>query len=432
MTTTETPTTATTPSSGVYTFFGDQLYFRCFGNVNGDDDDNNNDRSTSDDEAATNRQHHNDGQPQQPPHSLQFKQPQPQQSHNNHQPPSHRPPTSRVAIHSEDTAATANRMSVADDDAADYDVDEAPSSSTTTPAPAAAAMVFCSTTIDGNLRASSDVDYKGVRRRQHFAGTRQQRQQRNRHNHPPQQQQQLMERHRCGHIDQSQRHQRHLEHNRLHLQPYPQHPHNEHSVQLQHEPNDDGDDDENEVVLEPSAPDVCSRLSDSHMDGTDDDASQRQQRWFVYDDVDESTDATRWPSAARHSLLLFLSVCMLAVAAPGALAAKQEGKWRKHGVSETNHAGFMRTKHESAYVPYVCREQSAIKEQNQQTTQTDKITESSAFWRAFMTGCTFPARWEGSWFLSGNQQPVHIKGSTLSFRGKCIATEGDKFLVVDE
>ncbi|XP_037029362.1 uncharacterized protein LOC119069418 isoform X3 [Bradysia coprophila] len=48
------------------------------------------------------------------------------------------------------------------------------------------------------------------------------------------------------------------------------------------------------------------------------------------------------------------------------------------------------------------------------------------------TNCTFPQRWEGSWFLSGNQQPVFIKGSTLSFRGKCVASDGDKFLIVDD
>lgn len=43
--------------------------------------------------------------------------------------------------------------------------------------------------------------------------------------------------------------------------------------------------------------------------------------------------------------------------------------------------------------------------------------------------CTFPQRWEGTWFLSGHQ-PIHIKGSSLSFRGKCVQTDGgDKFLM---
>ncbi|XP_055321818.1 uncharacterized protein LOC129577954 isoform X3 [Sitodiplosis mosellana] len=49
-----------------------------------------------------------------------------------------------------------------------------------------------------------------------------------------------------------------------------------------------------------------------------------------------------------------------------------------------------------------------------------------------VSNCTFPQRWEGSWFLSGNQQPIFIKGNTLSFRGKCMASDGDKFLIVDE
>ncbi|XP_031633309.1 uncharacterized protein LOC116347051 isoform X3 [Contarinia nasturtii] len=49
-----------------------------------------------------------------------------------------------------------------------------------------------------------------------------------------------------------------------------------------------------------------------------------------------------------------------------------------------------------------------------------------------VSNCTFPQRWEGSWFLSGNQQPIFIKGNTLSFRGKCMASDGDKFLIVDD
>ncbi|XP_055375141.1 uncharacterized protein LOC129607905 isoform X2 [Condylostylus longicornis] len=46
--------------------------------------------------------------------------------------------------------------------------------------------------------------------------------------------------------------------------------------------------------------------------------------------------------------------------------------------------------------------------------------------------CTFPPLWEGSWFLSGYQQSVHIKGSQFSYRGKCKAAEGNKYLIVDE
>ncbi|XP_059620762.1 uncharacterized protein LOC132263675 isoform X2 [Phlebotomus argentipes] len=48
-----------------------------------------------------------------------------------------------------------------------------------------------------------------------------------------------------------------------------------------------------------------------------------------------------------------------------------------------------------------------------------------------VSNCTFPQRWEGSWFQSG-LQPIHIKGSVLSFRGKCVASDGDKFLMVDD
>ncbi|XP_058124306.1 uncharacterized protein LOC131265996 isoform X2 [Anopheles coustani] len=47
------------------------------------------------------------------------------------------------------------------------------------------------------------------------------------------------------------------------------------------------------------------------------------------------------------------------------------------------------------------------------------------------TGCAFPKRWEGQWFQSGVQQPITIEGSTLSTRGRCIASEGDKFLLVN-
>jgi len=48
------------------------------------------------------------------------------------------------------------------------------------------------------------------------------------------------------------------------------------------------------------------------------------------------------------------------------------------------------------------------------------------------TNCTFPQRWEGSWFLSGYQQSIHIKGSQFSYRGRCAASDGNKYLIVDE
>lgn len=47
-------------------------------------------------------------------------------------------------------------------------------------------------------------------------------------------------------------------------------------------------------------------------------------------------------------------------------------------------------------------------------------------------GCFFPERWEGSWFQSGVRQPIIIEGPRLSSKGRCIGSEGDKFLVVDE
>ncbi|KAF5298128.1 hypothetical protein FQA39_LY02552 [Lamprigera yunnana] len=46
--------------------------------------------------------------------------------------------------------------------------------------------------------------------------------------------------------------------------------------------------------------------------------------------------------------------------------------------------------------------------------------------------CFFPERWEGTWFQSGVRQPIIIEGPKLTSKGRCIASEGDKFLVVDE
>lgn len=47
-------------------------------------------------------------------------------------------------------------------------------------------------------------------------------------------------------------------------------------------------------------------------------------------------------------------------------------------------------------------------------------------------GCYFPERWEGTWFQSGVRQPIIIEGPRLSSKGRCLGSEGDKFLVVDE
>jgi len=51
---------------------------------------------------------------------------------------------------------------------------------------------------------------------------------------------------------------------------------------------------------------------------------------------------------------------------------------------------------------------------------------------SFTEACRFPSKWEGSWFQSGVRQPIVIEQSRLSTKGRCIASEGDKFVVVDE
>lgn len=45
------------------------------------------------------------------------------------------------------------------------------------------------------------------------------------------------------------------------------------------------------------------------------------------------------------------------------------------------------------------------------------------------SNCVFPSQWEGSWFQSGVPQPIEIQGSSMSNRGSCIASDGDKFLM---
>ncbi|XP_052751265.1 uncharacterized protein LOC128200780 isoform X2 [Galleria mellonella] len=47
-------------------------------------------------------------------------------------------------------------------------------------------------------------------------------------------------------------------------------------------------------------------------------------------------------------------------------------------------------------------------------------------------GCTFPVRWHGRWFQSGVIQPILIEGDRLSNKGKCVSSEGDKFVIADE
>ncbi|XP_015607904.1 uncharacterized protein LOC107273847 [Cephus cinctus] len=60
------------------------------------------------------------------------------------------------------------------------------------------------------------------------------------------------------------------------------------------------------------------------------------------------------------------------------------------------------------------------------------IATSSGAFNSRQTECTFPVRWEGSWFQSGFHQSIRISRSNLSTKGKCLHNEGDKYLVVDE
>lgn len=42
--------------------------------------------------------------------------------------------------------------------------------------------------------------------------------------------------------------------------------------------------------------------------------------------------------------------------------------------------------------------------------------------------CGFPSRWNGTWFQNGSPL-VYIKGNTISTKGECIESSGDKFLI---
>mgnify|MGYP004578299643 CR=1 FL=1 len=64
-----------------------------------------------------------------------------------------------------------------------------------------------------------------------------------------------------------------------------------------------------------------------------------------------------------------------------------------------------------------------------------KIERSGLFtWTSvvFVTECTFPPKWEGTWFQSGVRQPIVISRNELSSKGRCLHNEGDKFLLVDQ
>ncbi|VVC41325.1 Hypothetical protein CINCED_3A012935 [Cinara cedri] len=47
-------------------------------------------------------------------------------------------------------------------------------------------------------------------------------------------------------------------------------------------------------------------------------------------------------------------------------------------------------------------------------------------------GCMFPLRWEGIWFQSGIRQSIVVQANRFSIKGKCVDSEGDKFLLSDE
>nr|CAD7428136.1 unnamed protein product [Timema monikensis] len=46
--------------------------------------------------------------------------------------------------------------------------------------------------------------------------------------------------------------------------------------------------------------------------------------------------------------------------------------------------------------------------------------------------CYFPSKWEGTWFQSGVRWPITIDQNRLSTKGRCLESEGDKFVVVDD
>ena len=46
--------------------------------------------------------------------------------------------------------------------------------------------------------------------------------------------------------------------------------------------------------------------------------------------------------------------------------------------------------------------------------------------------CRFPSRWEGQWFQSGVRQAITLQHNRLSNKGRCVASDGEKYLVVDE
>ncbi|XP_014287780.1 uncharacterized protein [Halyomorpha halys] len=50
----------------------------------------------------------------------------------------------------------------------------------------------------------------------------------------------------------------------------------------------------------------------------------------------------------------------------------------------------------------------------------------------FEPSCVFPEKWQGYWFQSGVRQSIQIHLNKFSTKGKCVASDGDKFLIVEE
>ncbi|KAL7292537.1 hypothetical protein TKK_0014107 [Trichogramma kaykai] len=62
----------------------------------------------------------------------------------------------------------------------------------------------------------------------------------------------------------------------------------------------------------------------------------------------------------------------------------------------------------------------------------EKYLDESKIVYVYVTECSFPSRWEGTWFQSGVRQSILISKNILSSKGTCLHNEGDKFLLVDE
>ncbi|XP_076238289.1 uncharacterized protein LOC143181646 [Calliopsis andreniformis] len=60
------------------------------------------------------------------------------------------------------------------------------------------------------------------------------------------------------------------------------------------------------------------------------------------------------------------------------------------------------------------------------------IAESTGAFSSRQGECTFPLRWEGTWFQSGVTHPIVISRNELSGKGRCLHNEGDKFLLVNQ